>query len=142
MQVSLLAVSPSERQAGMDQANAIFDAITDATALARLVDERVQENLYLEFKTKKDSRTPELDKSDSFQFSRALSGFANSDGGVLVWGVETDRHERARATKPIAQVVEFAAGGGFSGMAAAVVVQSRYRAIDENAGPDLSLIHI
>ncbi|UGA40076.1 hypothetical protein JOS77_12360 [Chromobacterium haemolyticum] len=32
--------------------------------------------------------------------------------------------------------MEFAVGGGFAGMAAAVVVQARYRAIDENAGPD------
>jgi len=93
----------------MDQAQAVFDSVGDAAAIKQLVDDRVRENLYLELKTKKDRRTSELDDSDSFQFSRALSGFANSDGGVLVWGVETDKEERASALKPIAHVAEFAA---------------------------------
>jgi hypothetical protein len=48
-----------------------------------------------------------LAESDSRQFSRALSGFANSDGGVLLWGIETVQHEEASALKPIAQVHDF-----------------------------------
>ena len=96
-------------QPDMDQAQTVFDSVGDVAAVKQLVDDRVQENIYLEFKTKKDRRTPELDDSDSFQFSRALSGFANSDGGVVIWGVETDKEERACALKPIAQVEDFAA---------------------------------
>jgi len=91
----------------MDHANAVFDSIADLAGVEQLIADRIQENLYLEFKTKKDRRTAELDDSDSFQFSRALSGFANSDGGVLIWGIETDKEERACALKPVAQVEEF-----------------------------------
>ena len=93
----------------MNQAALLYESLQTVGALAQLVTDRVQENIYLEFKTKKDGRTPELDESDSFHFSRALSGFANSDGGVLIWGVETGKEERARALKPIAQFGEFVA---------------------------------
>ena len=78
----------------MDQAQIVFESVRDFAAVEQLVHDRVQENIYLEFKTKVDRRTSELAESDSFQFSRALSGFANSDGGVLFWGVETDKEER------------------------------------------------
>ncbi|MBH0199373.1 MAG: ATP-binding protein [Nitrospira sp.] len=63
----------------------------------------------MELKTKKDRSRPDLDESDAWQFSRALSGFANSDGGVLVWGIETDKEERASVLKPISSVADFEA---------------------------------
>ena len=91
----------------MDQTTALFDSIADLSGMRQLVVDRAQENLYLEFKTKKDRSNPDLDDSDAWQFSRALSGFANSDGGVLVWGIETDKEERASKLKPISSVVEF-----------------------------------
>jgi predicted HTH transcriptional regulator len=72
-----------------------------------LVVEHATENIFLEFKTKKNDSIPDLDDSDSRQFSRALSGFANSDGGVVVWGVETDKDERASKLRPIASVADF-----------------------------------
>lgn len=46
-----------------------------------------EENLYLEFKEKENPRTPDLSDSDKKNYAIALSGFANSSGGVLVWGV-------------------------------------------------------
>lgn len=91
----------------MEQATELFDSIGAVTDLRRLVQDRTQENIYLEFKMKADRRKPDLDESDSRQFSRALSGFANSDGGVLIWGVETDREERAVALKAISDVAGF-----------------------------------
>ena len=75
--------------------------------LQKLIAERYQESIHVEFKKKKNRSTPELDVSDARQFSRALSGFANSDGGVLVWGIATDAEERAVALDPIAVVAEF-----------------------------------
>ena len=91
----------------VNQAQSIFESVRTYADLQQLVRDRVQENIYLEFKTKKDRRTPDVDESDAFQFSRALSGFANSDGGVLLWGIESDREERACDLKPIAHVAEF-----------------------------------
>jgi schlafen family protein len=91
----------------MDQATAIFNSLADLKGVQQLVVDRSQENVYLELKTKKDRSRPELDESDAWQFSRAVSGFANSDGGVLVWGVETDKEQRASKLKPITAVSDF-----------------------------------
>jgi hypothetical protein len=93
----------------MKYAQNLYESISDVAAIGQFVTDRVQEGIYLEFKTKKDNRTPELDESDAFQLSRALSGFANSDGGVIVWGVETDKEERARLLKPIPAIADFEA---------------------------------
>lgn len=93
----------------MEQVTAFFDSIGAMPGIRQLLTDRVKENIYLELKTKKNRSTPELDDSDSWQFSRALSGFANSDGGVLVWGVETDKEDRASKLKPIAAVSDFEA---------------------------------
>lgn len=93
----------------MEQSIVLFNSLADLNGIKQLVAERAQENIYLELKTKKDRRRPDLEESDAWQFSRALSGFANSDGGVLVWGIETDKEERASKLKPISSVVDFEA---------------------------------
>lgn len=46
------------------------------------------ETLHLDFTTKHDSETGALDLDDRKGLSIALSGFANAEGGVLVWGVD------------------------------------------------------
>ncbi len=43
-----------------------------------------EEDLYLEFKQKQDSRNGDLVESDRRAYSTALSGFANADGGMLI----------------------------------------------------------
>jgi hypothetical protein len=84
-----------------------FESLSSEKAIRALTHEKVSESLYVEFKTKKDRSRPELDQSDAWQFSRALSGFANSDGGVLIWGIETNKQDEAAKLKSIAQVEEF-----------------------------------
>src|SRR5262245_16711236 len=49
------------------------------------------EHLYLEFKEKENRTRPSVTKPDRDHLAKALSGFANSDGGLLVWGVEARR---------------------------------------------------
>jgi Putative DNA-binding domain len=93
----------------MEQVTAFYDSIGSLPGIRQLRAERVKESIYLELKTKKNRSTPELDDSDSWQFSRALSGFSNSDGGVLVWGVATDKEDRASQLKPITGVSDFEA---------------------------------
>jgi len=89
---------------------AFYASLNTEDDLWKLIAGRVKEGLYLEFKTKKDSRNPDIDPdSDAFQFSRALSGFANSDGGALIWGIATNANEEAAELKPIFQVKEFEA---------------------------------
>jgi len=65
-----------------------------------------EENLHLDFKT---LAGPGLKASDDRQnLAKALSGFANSDGGVIVWGVDarknTDGVDCATSLRPIAGV--------------------------------------
>lgn len=46
------------------------------------------EGIHFDYKCKQDSRTPQLEESDKRNLAKALSGFANSGGGVLLWGVK------------------------------------------------------
>lgn len=89
----------------MDEKNLlqIFNSVTDEKKLS---DQflGVKEDLHVEFKLKKDRRIGKLDDSDKWQFSRALSGFANSAGGLLLWGIETNKKEEACKLKPISEV--------------------------------------
>jgi hypothetical protein len=78
-----------------------YSLLSTETSLSQLIAESVKEDLHLEFKTKKDSSQGSMDESDKRQFSRALSGFANSDGGILVWGIATDIKEQAASLDPI-----------------------------------------
>lgn len=79
----------------------------DLSALLGVVDE----TLYREFKRKKDPRHDRIDSDDKRNFSVSLSAFANADGGLLVWGVSTNKvHHRDIASElfPIADVGAFA----------------------------------
>jgi hypothetical protein len=55
----------------------------------RFIQEKQEEHLTLEFKTVKNAEL--LDKNDKKNFAEALSGFSNSSGGVIVWGIETKK---------------------------------------------------
>lgn len=66
-----------------------------------------RETVHLEFKEKATAANPELEKSDKKNFATALSGFANSDGGILIWGIE-DHNNVAVGFKPIMEPNVFA----------------------------------
>jgi schlafen family protein len=88
---------------------AFFESLATELDINKLTAAREQENIHLEFKQKKVRNEPDLADSDKWQFSRALSGFANSDGGVLIWGIVTDNEERAASLAPITGCREFQA---------------------------------
>src|SRR3989442_432609 len=87
------------------QLESFFEALKSEADVQRLVREKREEDLYLEFKEKADRRHGNLDPNDQRGFSKTVSGFANADGGVLVFGVATkksrDHPDRASALKPI-----------------------------------------
>lgn len=84
-----------------------YDSLNTETGLESLILEGTREDLHVEFKGKRSSSHSRLEESDARQFSRALSGFANSDGGILVWGVVTDGEDRASDLQPISDVEGF-----------------------------------
>jgi hypothetical protein len=58
--------------------------------LDELIETHKSEEAFLDFKRSKNSgQSTHLEGDDQKNLSRALSGFANSDGGVVVWGVRT-----------------------------------------------------
>jgi len=90
-----------------DPLRSLYDSLRTRQDLQKLISDREKESIHLEFKTKKDRSHGKLEDSERFQFSRALSGFANSDGGILVWGIETDENEEAKELKPVTDIAEF-----------------------------------
>lgn len=76
--------------------------------LKDVVQEGMQESLHLDFKRVANDEAP-LGKDDRKTLASALSGFANSDGGVIVWGVDCRSHgsrdpDTAKDLKPIRNV--------------------------------------
>src|ERR1700741_2049616 len=51
------------------------------------------EGLGLEFKTKENPTVPELTRSEKRTIAQAVSAFANSDGGTLIYGVRTTKRD-------------------------------------------------
>jgi hypothetical protein len=69
--------------------HALFDSLTSWAAIRRLVDAGETEGLYLECKAPAE---PRLTKDLRTKLAEAVSGFGNTGGGVILWGVSTTRH--------------------------------------------------
>ena len=77
--------------------------------LNSILREKFREDLYLDYKRKSRPSTPTPGEDDMRNFSKALSGFANSDGGLLIWGVDAPGSGAGpRVKKPLADAAGFA----------------------------------
>lgn len=80
-----------------------FDSLS-LDAIRRFVSEQRQEDLHLEFKSNADFSKKDIRR----QLAIAISGFANSDGGIIVWGVVAKRNpddiDAAAELQPIENV--------------------------------------
>lgn len=91
----------------------LFDELSrdGISAVERLVVERHQETVDVEFKTKARPANGEPDRTDRENFAQTLCAFANSIGGVLVWGVEARKNaddvDCASALQPIQEIEKF-----------------------------------
>lgn len=91
----------------MGRAEDIFDRLIKEgeAAIDEFIVTRQSEELFLEFKRSADDGSgSKLDNKDRQQLADAISGFGNSEGGVLVWGVKctdvaTRKHPLADAPK-------------------------------------------
>jgi hypothetical protein len=94
-------------------AQELFDFIISkgSAAIDEFISEHKPENLILDFKAKSDSDgNKPLNTNDKSNFAKALSGFANSSGGVLVWGVGEEKVDGIRVAyvrKPISNLTRF-----------------------------------
>lgn len=98
----------------MGRAEDIFNRIEDKGQ--RAIDEfiliRKSEELFLEFKRSSDhGQGKRLSDTDRNNLAKAVSGFGNSEGGVIVWGVDCsqdlDYADVAKAKFPIQNVRRF-----------------------------------
>ena len=91
-----------------DTSDAIFKDISSYRRLSEMIDDGHTEDLYLECKA---PSVPRVDRSMSAYLAMALSGFSNTAGGVMVYGVSTTPHKDAgdvlTAIEPIGNVKMF-----------------------------------
>jgi len=75
----------------MDRCTEIFNRIKaqGLAAINSFIEDRVSEELFLDFKrSADDGEGAKLHIRDRQNFSKCISGFGNSQGGVVVWGVD------------------------------------------------------
>ena len=68
----------------------LFERLRDGgeKEIEALKEGRIEEGLHLDFKQKAAADRPGFNVDDKRIFAKALSGFSNSDGGLLVFGVD------------------------------------------------------
>jgi hypothetical protein len=104
--------------------------------IERYLQEGAQEHLQLEFKAFNNSF---LAREDRKIFAQCISGFANSSGGIIVWGVDArqqDGVDCARERKEIEQLELFVSKlNEYTGQAVSPVVDGiRHKAIETKGG--------
>lgn len=86
----------------MGRARGFFDAVTSGSAderwasVERLVVDNEPESLWLDFKEVKPTAKP-TEEYIKEKLARALSGFANTEGGVLVYGIAAKGGQKGQA---------------------------------------------
>ncbi|MBL0074832.1 MAG: ATP-binding protein [Rhodocyclaceae bacterium] len=92
----------------MSRAQDIFDRVVanGISAVEAFVVDRQAEELFLDFKrSSNDGNDKRLSSPDRKNLAKAISGFGNSEGGVIVWGVDCstdyDGADVAKALVPI-----------------------------------------
>lgn len=92
----------------MGRAEELFHSIQSdgITAIEQFITERRSEELFLDFKrSADDGNLKNLHINDLNNYGRAISGFGNSSGGIIVWGIDCsdlgDGSDVARAKRPL-----------------------------------------
>ena len=128
----------------MDRARELFERLEAGglAALDRLLAEEEPESLFLDYKRSATSAgDPGLHRNDRDNLSKALSGFANSEGGLLIWGVDARREagvQREVTNKePVAQAAGFRTliEGALSGESIPALSNARVLHILDGNGP-------
>lgn len=75
----------------MDRAEYLFNKLNERgeDAIDEFIDNYTYENLFLDFKNVATKGTDKkIHQNDRKNYAKAISGFGNSEGGILIWGVE------------------------------------------------------
>lgn len=74
----------------MEPALKLYDSLSKSSDLQNLIDQGECEGLFLECKSPAE---PILSKDLKNKLSVAISGFSNTEGGIIIWGISTTKHE-------------------------------------------------
>src|ERR1035437_3538235 len=98
----------------MDRAEEIFNRIVEKgeAAIDDFILTRTSEELFLDFKRSSDNGSGRsLSSTDRNNLAKAISGFGNSEGGVIVWGVDCSNDasnaDVAKAKVPLTDAKRF-----------------------------------
>lgn len=127
------------------RAQHLFRRLEDGgvAAIQELIVERASEELFLDFKRSSDDGSgARLSDKDRNNLRKAIGGFANSEGGIIVWGVDCSRDVQlgdvANALRPITNPKRFVSWleGAVSGCTIPPVIGVRSIAVlhDEGTG--------
>jgi hypothetical protein len=88
----------------------LFESLSDYQAVENLITIAEAEGLFLECKSPGE---PRLSKEQRFMLAKGVSGFRNTEGGCIIWGVSTTKHAHSgldviSQIEPIGQVRQFA----------------------------------
>lgn len=97
-----------------ERARDIFNQIKSKgiKAIDYYIKSKKAEELFLDFKrSANDGESDILDLNDRNNLSKAISGFGNSEGGVVIWGIDCSKDfsgaDVAKAKKPIKNIQRF-----------------------------------
>lgn len=98
----------------MERARELFDRVVanGEDAIDEFIATRSAEELFLDFKrSSDDGNSRKLTDIDRNNLAKAISGFGNSSGGIVIWGVDCskagDGADVARAKIPISNIQRF-----------------------------------
>ncbi len=80
------------------------------TAIDSWIERKISENLNFDCKLKNNNNTSKLENSERKHLGKTISAFSNSDGGLLIWGVDARLNEGVdcvTAKMPIKDVAVF-----------------------------------
>jgi len=115
--------------------------------IEKTVERAMEEGLYLDFKQKSEPGSSGLNDDDRANLAKAISGYANTDGGLIVWGVKAKANSKedpdvAIELKPISRLKHFhtslnAIAGGLGDPPVAGVEN---RAVPNGSGSDAGYV--
>ncbi len=76
----------------MDAAEQLFNSLNSYKELENIISAGDSEGLFLECKSPCE---PRLNKDLKSHLAKAISGFSNTAGGVIIWGISTTRHQHS-----------------------------------------------
>lgn len=92
-----------------DRPQDLWDAINrdGVQYIDYLINEQITEELYLDYKVSEGNGSGnKLSDSDKNNLAKCISGFGNSSGGIVVWGVDCRDRKNGKGDVPVSRPIE------------------------------------